>query len=451
MTSVQETRKQLKPLPNEDQAFNVFCEHWSQLIKEEPMAPETVRRDGLLRVKVLDSYDDANFYLTIFTRNNNGEGNTVVFEKKREYLMKFYNAMETTEPDILYGLSLMLNTLTDRLGSNCLVSSIISPLPEKREGNQETEVKDLIFYPNCLLADGSHQTVAVRVFDWIVGDTLSNHLSKSNDSDEDPSSSWVLFNQLGNALGLIYHALQEVDHPSFHRTHLWDLAQFPNVTSLITFTMDDPILYDHIVTLQGIYRGMVSKYGDKLPTSLIMGDANDANVIVKDNRVVGLIDFSDAIVTWSVNELAIAMAYGLVSGSHSNSYVQIVTMIFLGYLKHRLLTNEELQMLPMLMATRLATSVMVGAYSISKEPDNEYLKLHALPARKSLKFWMTNQLADATLPPSPPNHCPSFEKHSKYFEELQNKYTMEYSNNINSSTITSNDIDWKSIVSKYYP
>jgi Ser/Thr protein kinase RdoA (MazF antagonist) len=264
-----------------------------------------------------------------------------------------------------------------------------------------------------MLSNGSQQAVAVRVFQWIAGDTLSNYLSSSGSASL-ADTSLALFEQLGNALGLMYHALKDLDHPSFHRNHLWDLAQFPNVASLITYTQDDRELYDHIVSLQSIYQIMTEAMADKLPKSLIMGDANDANVIVKDNQVAGLIDFSDAIVTWSINELAIAMAYGLVSASHSGSYLEVVSSIFSGYVKHRVLNEHELLILPMLMATRLATSIMVGAYSISKEPENEYLKLHALPARKSLKFWMTTDRGGADV---------AFQQHSIYFQKLQDSVT----------------------------
>ena len=41
-----------------------------------------------------------------------------------------------------------------------------------------------------------------------------------------------------------------------------------------------------------------------------------------------------------------------------------------------------------LVACRLSTSVTLGAFSISKDPTNEYLKLHAKPGREKLvKFW----------------------------------------------------------------
>jgi hypothetical protein len=64
-------------------------------------------------------------------------------------------------------------------------------------------------------------------------------------------------------------------------------------------------------------------------------------------------------------------------------------------------------LLPTLVAARLAQSVSMGAFSLAQDPTNEYLKLHAQPARRGLKaFWRTerrvidNLFADAVKPKS---------------------------------------------------
>ena len=57
-----------------------------------------------------------------------------------------------------------------------------------------------------------------------------------------------------------------------------------------------------------------------LDKAIIMGDFNDANVILATgsdvlpcDKVVGIIDFGDMVYTWRVNEIAIAMAYAMLS------------------------------------------------------------------------------------------------------------------------------------------
>jgi len=52
------------------------------------------------------------------------------------------------------------------------------------------------------------------------------------------------------------------------------------------------------------------------------------------------------------------------------------------------LEEAERDSLRTLIAARVATSVTLGAFSISKDPENEYLKLHAKPGRVALvNFW----------------------------------------------------------------
>jgi Ser/Thr protein kinase RdoA (MazF antagonist) len=140
------------------------------------------------------------------------------------------------------------------------------------------------------------------------------------------------------------------------------------------------------------YQTVVLPLSDSLPRSVIMGDCNDANIITREGVVSGLIDFSDAVHTWSVNEIAIAMAYALITSFGQLSPYEALGALLLGYTRGRRLSEQELIALPVLIATRLSISISVGAYSISKEPENEYLKLHALPARKSLLLlWSTER------------------------------------------------------------
>ena len=49
---------------------------------------------------------------------------------------------------------------------------------------------------------------------------------------------------------------------------------------------------------------------------------------------------------------------------------------------------------------------MIGAYAISKEPLNEYLKLHSIPGRDTIK-WLSK--AESLI-------------HTKYFQTLQSQF-----------------------------
>lgn len=119
--------------------------------------------------------------------------------------------------------------------------------------------------------------------------------------------------------------------------------------------------------------------------------------------LIGIIDFGDSVYTWTINDIAIAICYALISEYGRNNAISTITFllgelpislsrghnitrIFYigGYLSQLSLTKQELKHLKVLIACRLSISISVGAYSIYKDPTNEYLKLHAIPARKTL-------------------------------------------------------------------
>eukprot|EP01039_Chlorochromonas_danica_P010597 gene10598-11743_t len=346
----QEVRKRHKPCPTVEQVISQCRRHWGLNALENS-------------VKILDSYDDANFYLAAYDEK---EG------RKREYLVKYYNKMEADDPDILFGLSHMLEALNRQLRDVCQFPHIISPLHDS--GNE-----DMVFLSDCPLADGSEASVFMRVFDWISGVTMNSIQTNAS-----------LLTEVGEVIGYMQKSLVNTDHPSFHRAHLWDLQQFPSSMLLLPFVDDDQIK-DIISYVKESYDREVLPVASMLSMSVIMGDCNDANVIITPEgpnfKVVGLIDFSDAVYTWTINEVAITIAYMLLTSYAQRSPWHAVAAVLRGYLKQADISSVEITCLPILIASRLCLSIMVGAYSISKEPDSEYLKIHALPARRALTAW----------------------------------------------------------------
>ena len=125
----------------------------------------------------------------------------------------------------------------------------------------------------------------------------------------------------------------------------------------------------------------------------MLGDCNDANVIVSGvpgvgsgSRVSGLIDVGDATHTWTVNDVAIAMAYSVLSSYGQQHPKEALVAVATGYCAQYPLSDIEAAALPGLVRCRLATSIACGAFALSKDPDNEYLKIHAVPARSVYYF-----------------------------------------------------------------
>jgi Ser/Thr protein kinase RdoA (MazF antagonist) len=108
----------------------------------------------------------------------------------------------------------------------------------------------------------------------------------------------------------------------------------------------------------------------ELRKSVIHGDANDYNVLVEGDSVVGLIDFGDMVYSYTVGDLAIAVAY-VVLGK-DDPYAAAAPVID-GYQTEFPLTSEEVEALWPLVRLRLCMSVCIAAHQQAQQPENDYL------------------------------------------------------------------------------
>lgn len=401
-----QARQNLRRLTNEVSTMSAFQEE-SQQDRKSKLKPvlsvETVQallatRWNLTATKIrqIDSYDDANFYCTTTSESATG----VVTD--RSVLVKFYNAIDTEFPDILHGLAHMLARINENVKTSIQVPSVIQPIQPIQKSSDDASIAaaNFVFVENCAVSGGTQETVAVRVFTWISGTTLSR-----------VTPTLDLMVQLGRGIGDVTVALSGFDHPAFHRFHLWDLTQLGTSMPLIDY-VDSPAVRECIRSIHHAFKTQVEPVSQSLPRAVIMADCNDANVIVTEAEpynVTGLIDFSDAVNTWRVNEIAIAMAYSLLTSYGNTQRYHALGGLLAGYVSMQPLTRAEIAVLPILIQVRLSISVMVGACAISKEPENEYLKLHAVPGRDAIQF-MCSQ---------------TNEKHSTYFQAVHEAFSAD--------------------------
>jgi len=109
-----------------------------------------------------------------------------------------------------------------------------------------------------------------------------------------------------------------------------------------------------------------------LRRSVIHGDANDYNVLVDADRVTGLIDFGDIVYSWTVGNLAVALAYVVLG---KEDLPAAAAHVIDGYTEEFPLTVEERGVLWPLVRLRLAMSVCLAAHQLRQRPDNEYLRI----------------------------------------------------------------------------
>jgi len=166
-----------------------------------------------------------------------------------------------------------------------------------------------------------------------------------------------LLKSLGQVCGTLSDALSDFDHPAAHRVHKWDISNASWVAAKLHFIEDEEQrnLADYFLKL---FENVALPHLSKLRKSICYNDANDYNILVSQNienpKVVGVIDFGDVVYTNTINELAIAIAYGVM---HKPDPLSAAALIVKGYHAKFPLLEKELEVLFPMIAARLLISV----------------------------------------------------------------------------------------------
>lgn len=191
-----------------------------------------------------------------------------------------------------------------------------------------------------------------------------------------------LLNDLGQKLGQLSRALADFDHPAVHRDFHWDLANGNRIVNEYA-----PLVAD--VKLRELVLKCRFEPEVELRRSVIHGDANDYNVLVDPDsmKVSGLIDFGDMVYSYTVADLAIALAYVVLGEGDPRDVIA-------GYRSEFGLLDEEREALWPLVRLRLAMSVCIAAYQRQQQPDNEYLEISQRVIEKTLPRIFTDEYTD---------------------------------------------------------
>ena len=213
----------------------------------------------------------------------------------------------------------------------------------------------------------------VRLVTWLDGRPMGETARQSHS----------LLVDLGRSAGLIDTALATFDHPALHRTFHWDLAHAPSVIRQHLPRVLDDSVRRLIESLTAMYQEMVVPRVPSFRRSVIHGDVNDYNVLVdaRSQRVTGIVDFGDMVVSHTVNDLAIAMAYASLDKPDPLGAAAAVAS---GYHALRPLGEDEIAALFGLMGIRLCLSVCLAARQQAERPDLDYLGISQAPIRRTL-------------------------------------------------------------------
>ena len=190
----------------------------------------------------------------------------------------------------------------------------------------------------------------------------------------------------GRFIGSLTGGLVGFDHPAAHREFYWDLRNAGSVIRKYENLIEDEEKRGLVEYFLKLYETTVIPKADALRRSVIHNDANDFNVIVNNARddgarSFGILDFGDMVFSYSINELAVAIAYAILDKPDPLGVAQKIVS---GYHSIFPISDIEFEVLFPLVCARLAMSVSIAAQQLQLEPDNEYLNVSQASAWRTL-------------------------------------------------------------------
>ena len=158
------------------------------------------------------------------------------------------------------------------------------------------------------------------------------------------------------------------------RSRLWDLRFFMDVQHFMTDLIMRGLFKDETRimmcnTVFNAFKHLVQPVSEALRVGVLHNDLNEQNIIALESvdpvvspqdAEFGVIDFGDVVVSWRVNEIAIAMAYCCLEKKYP---VRDMSVMLAGIQSVYPLTPLEMRILPCLISARLVTSLVMGMYS----------------------------------------------------------------------------------------
>jgi Ser/Thr protein kinase RdoA (MazF antagonist) len=342
----------------------------------------------------LDSYDDANYKVQL---------------DDKLYLFKIHNGVESKQFLQKAEISCIAfqNALMEALRP---VPHITSNLPVERtkesfENSNNTTPTVVSASLSVVSEQHSPQTLCCRLLSWVPGRPMSTILFL-------PVETLL---RTGAYLGHLHRAFDvafpqqnaEKDAPwrkAAQRYHIWNLRHVLDIRPfVIRYLPQANDKQARILSILDAFAAQLPDFQQTLPVGVCHNDLNDANILCDEQcRVTGVIDYGDAVETWRVADVAVCMAYAMLSSyGKSQRGFSAAAAVLRGYHSVTQLSEAERRAIPLLIACRLATSVTLGFYSYQQNPENTYLLLHAQPAWNALALlWPLDENKRTTLHPA---------------------------------------------------
>ena len=293
-----------------------------------------------LELKKLDGYDNANY---------------IVKADSKKYIFKTYLYSEETI-DLIKAENEALLFLS--------TSHVVSfPYPIKFSDDS---------FVKCLNINGSQ--LICRMLSYLEGTFLGN----ANHTEE-------LFASFGNSLAEIDLALKGFKNYMIMAIQKeWDI-QYLHLNKKYIDDISDIKDRNLVKYFFQQYEENVTPTLPFLRKQVIHCDANEWNVLCKNERISGIIDFGDFTYSFLINELAIAITYACYDKKDPLEWASIIIKAYHTKLP---LLEKELSVLYYLISARLIMSVCQSAHSRKVNPENSYATGSENAAWQMLYKWL---------------------------------------------------------------
>lgn len=308
----------------------------------------------VIKVAELNAYDDRNYYITCDESHINPHVNEI---SEDGYVLKIMNSLDSKETQVIEAQNEMLMFLNER--------KIKCPLPIRN-------MKGGYYALESLNEERPEERYVVRLLIYRPGELL--HRTQISDT---------LLKNVGAFAARLDNVLMDFSHPAYdsHKT-LWMLTSVPKLhqfTYSVKCTGDRELVTEVILA----FENDVLQVTPQLEHGIIHGDLNEQNILVNEDGtdLKAVIDFGDSTKTCLIFELAIAMCYMML---HTGN-ISAGKFVLQGYQSVRRLTELEKRILKVCVCARIGQSLVLGAYSHSLDPQNDYLLTTQKPGWTLLK------------------------------------------------------------------
>lgn len=194
-----------------------------------------------------------------------------------------------------------------------------------------------------------------------------------------------VFGSVGRLVAGVDAALADFSHPAAQREFKWNSSNAGWIRDALG-AIADPARRAQVARWLAVYDERIVPAMPVLPHSVIHGDANDHNLLVRATRAAmpqaaGLIDFGDMHVGMTVSGVAIAIAYAILGESDP---LAVIGQVLAGYHAVRPLDEAEVEAVYPLIAMRLCVSVVNSAQRAALAATDAYVTISEAPAWEAL-------------------------------------------------------------------